>query len=94
MLSPERWRGGKAQPTTRGRWGQDTQGFALVATGDAAETVLDYATFYDCMNGPMAPPMPTPPRTVEDCLGAFDFDDDENVDMVDFWVWAEAFLGS
>ena len=73
---------------------QDTQGFALMATGDAAETILDYATFYDCMNGPMALPMPTPPRSADDCLEAFDFDYDEDVDLGDFGVWAEAFVGS
>ncbi|HUU81993.1 MAG TPA: S8 family serine peptidase [Phycisphaerae bacterium] len=73
---------------------QDTQGFALVATGDAVETDMDFAAFHDCLNGPTLTPYPTPPRTVGDCLGSFDFDQDADVDLTDFGIWVEAFIGS
>jgi len=55
--------------------------------------VDDYAVFADCLGGPGAAPAPTPPITVNECLGAFDFEADGDVDLIDFAEVQEAFTG-
>jgi hypothetical protein len=52
--------------------------------GDGDVDYEDYASFYDCMNGPNVMPAPTSPTTATDCLAAFDFDEDADVDLADF----------
>jgi hypothetical protein len=52
--------------------------------GDDTVGVDDYAVFADCLSGPGAVPTPPAPITVEECLGVFDFDIDEDVDLYDF----------
>lgn len=45
--------------------------------------LVDYASLPDCMYGPERSPNPIPPTTSQDCLGAFDFDEDGDVDLYD-----------
>ncbi|UCG16718.1 MAG: hypothetical protein JSV19_01515 [Phycisphaerales bacterium] len=53
----------------------------------------DYVAFADCMNGPIAPPTPTPPTSEAQCLGTFDFDDDLHVTQKDFAALQQIFTG-
>lgn len=47
--------------------------------------LVELASFTDCMNGPGSPPSPTSPTmTSQQCLDAFDFDNDGDVDLKDF----------
>ena len=56
------------------------------ADGDGDVDLEDHLQFTDCMAGPGAPPSPAAPSvTAHDCLCVFDFDDDEDVDVID-WV--------
>lgn len=56
------------------------------ADGDGDVDLDDHAQFVDCMAGPGAPPSPAAPSvTPHDCLCVFDFDDDEDIDVID-WV--------
>ncbi len=55
---------------------------------DCGVDLEDYAALADCMAGPNA--TPNPPLagvTFQDCLDAFDFDEDSDVDMRDFTVF-------
>ncbi len=53
----------------------------------------DYALFQDCMAGPASTPAPTQPGiVVQDCLAAFDFDADSDVDLADFSAFERSFL--
>ncbi|HUU82921.1 MAG TPA: M36 family metallopeptidase [Phycisphaerae bacterium] len=45
--------------------------------------LTDFAALYDCLGGPQAPVTATPPRCPEDCLSAFDADEDEDLDLAD-----------
>ncbi len=60
-------------------------------TGDGVVDLDDYDMLFECMAGPNATPTPTPPITLEQCLGCFDFDGDEDVDLIDFTQFAEVF---
>ncbi len=53
----------------------------------------DYLAFQDCMSGPEMAITPTPPRTVEECLGAFDSDGDLDVDMDDLVAFQQSIDG-
>jgi hypothetical protein len=54
----------------------------------------DYAFFADCMAGPGATPSPAlPDVTPQDCLDAFDFEPDDDVDLADFEGFQLAFTG-
>jgi len=46
----------------------------------------DYRVFSNCMAGPDQAPEPAPPVAPEACLDAFDFDGDDDVDLVDAMV--------
>ena len=58
---------------------------------DCHTNLADHAVFTDCLNGPNTPPDPTPPITVQQCLDAFDFDEDLDVDIADFGGFQPAF---
>ncbi len=53
----------------------------------------DYAMFADCMSGPGVAPVPTPPTTPDECLWAFDADDDNDVDSSDGAAFIDMFRG-
>ena len=53
----------------------------------------DYAVFPECLFGPGVAPAPVPPATAGDCLDAFDFDGDGDVDLQDFGRFGQAFTG-
>ena len=38
-------------------------------------------------------PVPTPPATIQDCLDAFDFENDGDVDMLDFYEFGLVYDG-
>lgn len=63
------------------------------ADGDGRVDLADYLVFYDCMAGPDATPSPPPPTTPEDCLAAFDFAGDQDVDLPDFAEFVLVFTG-
>ena len=44
------------------------------ADSDCNTDLDDYAALADCISGPGQTPSPTPPRTIQDCMIAFDFD--------------------
>ena len=46
------------------------------------------------MAGPEATPDPPDPISVEHCLGAFDFDEDTDVDLTDFGTFQEVLAGA
>ncbi len=54
--------------------------------GDGDVDLDDYVVFVDCLVGPGLSPGPTAPVTTQDCLDVFDFDDDLDVDLLDFAV--------
>ena len=45
--------------------------------------LADYAALSDCLAGPPAPVTHTPPWCADDCLGAFDADEDQDLDLAD-----------
>ena len=61
--------------------------------GDGDVDLVDHAVFFDCLAGPDTTPTPTLPTTAQDCLGAFDFNLDTDVDLDDFTNFQEAFTG-
>lgn len=63
------------------------------ADGDEDVDLDDYLALADCMNGPGADPTPTPPRTAQECLDAFDSDFDLDVDCEDAAAFQRAFGG-
>jgi len=62
--------------------------------GDGVADLSDYEVFFDCMSGPDVEPDPMPPVTPQECLEAFDFDDDGDIDHGDFAGFQGAFSGS
>ncbi len=52
----------------------------------------DYDLFADCMAGPGVPPSPTM-TTENTCLGAFDLDPDDDVDLNDFVEFEKVYKG-
>ncbi len=62
--------------------------------GDGDVDLQDYINFADCLNGPDAPPAPILPGvTPQECLDAFDFDTDADVDARDLAGFQAAFSG-
>jgi len=61
--------------------------------GDGDVDLADYAFLADCLAGPGVPPAPTPPTAVEECLSAFDFGADNDVDAQDFAEFQAVFTG-
>ncbi|MCP4251613.1 MAG: hypothetical protein GY778_31635, partial [bacterium] len=51
---------------------------------DGVVDLLDYPNSADCLSGPAATPVPTPPTTTQDCYNIFDADADAHVDLADF----------
>jgi hypothetical protein len=62
--------------------------------GDGDVDLDDYEYLPDCTAGPDTTPIPPGPVTAQDCLDAFDFDIDADVDLADFGSFQEAFTGS
>jgi len=60
---------------------------------DGDVDLVDYATFFECANGPNKAPNPTPPPTIDQCLEAFDADFDGDVDLNDISAFALEFTG-
>ena len=60
-------------------------------SGDCVTSLVDYAPFFDCMGGPDLPPIPSAPTTPQQCLDAFDFDNDNDIDARDFGRFSEVF---
>jgi len=58
--------------------------------GDEDVDLDDHALFADCMAGPGEPPAPSL-TSVSNCLTAFDFNEDDDVDAADFLVLQTAF---
>lgn len=59
--------------------------------GDDAVDLEDYLLFSDCMSGPNAFPQPSVTgASGAQCLIAFDFDDDNDVDLADFSAFASS----
>jgi hypothetical protein len=73
----------------------DIDGDGDVDLDDYGDVDLDdYAVFPDCMAGPDNVPSPPPDGpTIEQCLGAFDFDRDVDVDKMDFRGFQRVFTG-
>ena len=51
---------------------------------DGDVDLTDQAGFISCLAGPDVLPSPATPRTVQECLDAFDFDGEADVDLADF----------
>jgi hypothetical protein len=62
--------------------------------GDGDVDLTDYLSFADCLAGPEVPPAPPGPLTPQECLDAFDFDADADVDLMDAAGFTLAFTGS
>ncbi len=58
---------------------------------DSMVNLDDYVVFSECLAGPGAMPAPFPPVTVSDCLDAFDFNGDGDVDLDDFAAFAAVY---
>ena len=71
---------------------------AIYASGDMTDDgnidLDDHPYFVDCLGGPGTMPNPTPPTTANECLRAFDFDGDADVDIRDFRALELVFSGS
>jgi hypothetical protein len=64
------------------------------ADADSDVDLIDYAAFVDCADGPAVFPNPTPPKTGQDCLNAFDACGDGDVDLFDFGIVQRKFSAS
>ncbi len=51
---------------------------------DGVVDLDDHAALTDCMAGPGQPSRPSSPECISACLAAFDFNGDNDVDLVDF----------
>ena len=56
----------------------------MAADGDLTVDLHDYTAFTDCMAGPDQELQPSLPECINACLAAFDFDGDDDVDLIDF----------
>ncbi|MCP4589133.1 MAG: endonuclease/exonuclease/phosphatase family protein [bacterium] len=63
-------------------------------TGDGLVTLADWPGFVECLDGPQTPPSPPLPLNTAQCLQAFDFDDDSDVDATDFGAFQSLLGGS
>ena len=74
-----------------------SEAILVISTGDfdgnSVVNLVDYAALADCMSGPGAWPDPTPPVTANECLQAFDFDGDDDLDMHDWVSFLNVFQG-
>ena len=61
--------------------------------GDGEVNQADFVKFEDCMNGPHVKPHPYQ-TTADQCLAAFDFETDYDVDATDFATFQTIFTGS
>ena len=61
--------------------------------GDGDVDAIDQRVFDACLFGPSTLPVPPDLMTTQDCLDAFDFDSDGDVDLGDFQVMQERFTG-
>jgi hypothetical protein len=63
--------------------------------GDGVVDLADYVRFKHCFDGSDTPPTPIwGGITVQNCLAAFDSDDDSDVDLADFAAFQTAMGGS
>ena len=60
---------------------------------DADIDLVDNADLYDCLAGPDTTPNATPSLTQQGCLCTFDFDGDDDVDLIDFATFQRVFSG-
>ena len=58
---------------------------------DGMVTMGDYLSFFDCLEGPIPLPRAGHPRTSEQCVWAFDFEGDRDVDLADFAEFSTRF---
>jgi photosystem II stability/assembly factor-like uncharacterized protein len=68
----------------------------LVLLGSPAwcmAATVSYGTFCECLAGPGMPPTPPPPHTPQECLDAYDADEDGDVDLLDFAAQTYSFMG-
>ena len=61
--------------------------------GDGTVDLDDYSAFADCMAGPDQEPQPLSPECINACRGAFDFNGDDDVDLIDFALYQTEFTG-
>ena len=62
--------------------------------GDGDVDLDDHDDLCACLAGAGTAPSPPPPTTIEECLEAFDFDEDDDVDLSDFGMFGQSFTGS
>jgi hypothetical protein len=56
--------------------------------------LADYAALFDCLAGPQAPVVHAPPWCADDCLGAFDADEDLDLDLADYAAFQALYAAS
>jgi hypothetical protein len=56
--------------------------------------LLDYAVLLECLAGPDGVPAPLFPMSVQECLDAFDLDNDGDVDIEDVSGFCNWFTGA
>jgi hypothetical protein len=61
--------------------------------GDGHVGIADFEAFAECLGGPAVMPSPDPPPSGEECLQAFDFNLDQDVDLHDFAAFSIGFTG-
>ena len=62
--------------------------------GNGLVDLGDHAAFTQCAAGPGVVPNPPAPITAQQCLDAFDFDNDLDVDLFDFTNFSKMIAGS
>jgi hypothetical protein len=63
------------------------------ADGDSDVDLGDFSVLAECLSGPQVIPDTEPPPSAEECLQAFDFDLDQDVDLHDWATFSIGFTG-